>query len=369
MRNLFKCLITGLVWLAAVLALIVLLGLGTRAVLQHRNAEALAIRSPNGVDEGVYARIGGIDQWLRIRGQDRRNPVLLILHGGPGSPLYPVAYRTLAPLERDFTVVYWDQRGAGRTFGRNGPVKAAAPTSLEQMESDTIEVAEFLRRRLGKTRIGLLAASAGSPFGLMTARDRPDLLYAYIGAGQWLGAEGEKRSYQFALDAARAAKNTEAVQALEQIGPPPYRDHDAARTQRKWLALYQPEVERQFNSQLGLLGLVLTAPGYRFEDVGDMIGGSEFTARNLIPAYDRFDPTTFGKRFAVPMFFFQGTQDHLTPTSLVAEYVATLEAPQKALVLFPGGGHSAFMTDPDRFVREMRLRVHPLGVAAQIAGG
>jgi hypothetical protein len=74
----------------------------------------------------MFVKIGGIYQWVTIRGQDRENPVMLIMHGGPGVATSPLALYTLG-WERDFTLVQWDQRGAGKTLG--GPVRWASQPS------------------------------------------------------------------------------------------------------------------------------------------------------------------------------------------------------------------------------------------------
>src|SRR5208337_3944253 len=89
--------------------------LAMRTYRQHVNAQLLAIHSQNGIDEGMYVKIGGIDQWIQIRGQDRDNPVLLCLHGGPGGTWVPMT-ALFVPWEKQFTVVQWDQRGTGKTL-------------------------------------------------------------------------------------------------------------------------------------------------------------------------------------------------------------------------------------------------------------
>ena len=63
--------------------------------------------------EGV--QLGGITQWIRVRGADASNPVLLLMQQGPGLPMINEARRLehLLGLEKAFTVVYWDQRGTG----------------------------------------------------------------------------------------------------------------------------------------------------------------------------------------------------------------------------------------------------------------
>src|SRR5437867_11259392 len=112
---------------------------------RERNARDYAITSPDGIDEGRYLMVGGIEQWITIRGEDRRNPVLLFLHGGPGDATNPWGYAVLRSWLKFFTVVQWDQRGTGRTLGKSGP--SVAPTiTIDRMTQDGIELAETPRR-------------------------------------------------------------------------------------------------------------------------------------------------------------------------------------------------------------------------------
>ena len=86
----------------------------------------------------MYVPIGGIDQWIQIGSGNPDLPVLLYLHGGPGGTSVPAA-AAWKPWEEHFTLVHWDQRGAGRTFRKNGEAGCGCITS-----SAWIEVAEFL---------------------------------------------------------------------------------------------------------------------------------------------------------------------------------------------------------------------------------
>jgi pimeloyl-ACP methyl ester carboxylesterase len=102
------------------------------------------------IDRSSFVSIGGIDQWVSIKGEDPGNPVLLVVHGGPGEAQWPAAER-YKPWEKAFTVVQWDQRGAGHTYGRYG---AHTPdVTLDRIAKDGIEVAEYLCRTLGKKEI------------------------------------------------------------------------------------------------------------------------------------------------------------------------------------------------------------------------
>jgi pimeloyl-ACP methyl ester carboxylesterase len=169
----------------------------TLSILRERNARQYAIDSVKGVDEATYVRLGGIDQWVTIRGEDRQNPVLLFVHGGPGDVTNPWSFALFAAWEKRFTVVQWDQRGAGRTLRGTGPSIESAMI-LDRMAQDGIELSEYLRKHLGKERIVLVAHSFGSILGLRMVQARPDLFCAYVGTGQ---VSDETKNYSVAYAA------------------------------------------------------------------------------------------------------------------------------------------------------------------------
>jgi pimeloyl-ACP methyl ester carboxylesterase len=351
----------GLVLLAAVGLL------GYRAWTQHQNAKAVAITSPNGINEKLYVKLGGIDQYVEIRGQDRNNPVLLVLHGGPGASLVPITYKLFLPLEKHFTVVNWDQRGAGRTFGRNGV--AEAPTMrLDRMAQDGIELAEFLRGRLHKGKIGILAASDGSTFGLMIAKRRPDLLYAYVGTGQVISVQDSyKETYEVALDAARRDRNDKAVAEILAAGPPPWPSRASGDASSKWLSHYSPTSEKVFTAESHIIPLILTAPDFSFRDFTNMLDGIAFTEKNLLGEFENFDIRKQGLDYQTSMVFIQGDEDHRTPTHIVKSFLDSVSAPHKELIILPGGAHTAALALPDLFTKAMVEHVRPLGVATEAA--
>jgi pimeloyl-ACP methyl ester carboxylesterase len=128
-----------------------LIGSANPALPQSMTAQSSHGQPSNSVSEEMFVQIGGIPQWITIKGDDRNNPVLLFLHGGPGDALSPLADAMYAGWEKDFTLVQWDQRGAGRTYSKNGP--SIEPTmTVERMAQDGIEVAEFLTKHLHKKK-------------------------------------------------------------------------------------------------------------------------------------------------------------------------------------------------------------------------
>ncbi len=126
----------------------------------------------------MYVNVGGAEQWIQIEGDNPDNPVLLFLHCGPGGStrMAAVAWKSW---ERYLTVVHWGQRGAGKTFARNGAQRCGKLT-LERMIADGIEVAEFLLDHLRQDKIILVGHSWDSALGTHIVKRRSELFSAYL---------------------------------------------------------------------------------------------------------------------------------------------------------------------------------------------
>jgi len=326
------------------------------AFVRDRNARDYAIASPDGIDEASYVEIGGIEQWITIRGEDSGNPVLLFLHGGPGDATNPWGYAGFRSWLDRFTVVQWDQRGAGRTFGKSGPL--VAPTiTIEQLTEDGIELTEWLCESLGKDKVILIGHSWGSILGIFMVKARPDLFYAFVGTGQVADpATNYAVAYEKLVRKAESLGDERALRELEEVGPPPYADGRGYAVQRKWANLF--EGADLFLSST--LGLALTAPGSTLGDVNDWLDGQGVSAERLVPQTSALDPATLRGEFAVPVFVIQGAEDFTTPTSLAEAFVDSIRAPGKAFVPIEGGGHFAVFMKSAEFLRELVARVLPL---------
>ena len=356
-------LVLGLAWKGGLVAfgLIVLAlagGLAYRAYCQRRNARALAIVTPGGVEEGFFARIGGIDQWIQIRGESRDNPVVIILHGGPGFSYIPFT-ETFRSWERHFTVVQWDQRGAGRTFGRGGKAGSGELT-IERMSQDGVEVAELVRGRLGKERVILLAHSWGTVLGVNMAVRRPDLFYAYVGTGQIVDMRrNEDLSYDLLLERVRAAGDEKAVKALEGIGRPPYKDFKTWMVKGRLAVTHSPP-SASGRSLPNVFAAALTTPGYSLKDAYTLFDAFGFSSEKLFGELMAYDARRLGTKFEVPIFILQGDSDLQSPAALVAGYFSSVDAPRKKMVMLKGEGHTAVLALPDVFLSELLARVRPL---------
>jgi len=330
--------------------------------LSKRNAQAYAVTGSKSIDESAYVSIGGIDQWVTIRGQDRDNPVLLFLHGGPGDVTNPWSQSYLFSWLKYFTVVQWDQRGAGRTLRKTGESIGATMT-IERMTQDGIELSEYLRRHLHKERIILVGHSWGSVFGALMAKSRPDLFYAFVGTGQVKDfKEANAVAYKLALQTADALGDSDGVAELKALGSPPFKDGNGWQLLYKWRRICEGAETDRFLG--GLMGLAFQAPGYSIRDINDWLDGQVLGGQQLFDQGTRLDPKLLVGNFRVPIFVFQGEHDCSSPTELARKYVESITAPRKEFLTIPGGGHFVVFMKSEEFLKELVARVRPLAMAA-----
>jgi pimeloyl-ACP methyl ester carboxylesterase len=320
----------------------------------YRYDRDLRIDAASGIDEAMYVPIGGIDQWIQIRGQNRDNPVLLWLNGGPGFSTIPMTYLHRS-WEKPFTVVMWDQRGEGKTFARSG-TSVAGTMTIERMAQDGIAVTEYLRQHLHKDKVILLGHSWGSILGIHMAKLRPDLFAAYVGTGQVVDLERDaEAAYPLLLDRARALHNEQAERELEAAGPPPYDDSPKKWVWLKWANALdlRPRPRPSAGTPWALAKAVVLRPPY-------LSAGVEFSQSLLWPAMLADDLPKLGLTFGLPMVFVQGDEDRLTVTALAKDYLDSITAPAKDFVRLPGVGHLAVIFAPDAFLAALIDHVLPL---------
>jgi len=350
----------GALALVLVVALAVGAGLGYRAWRQHEGEALMQITTPEGIDDALFVELGGAQQWVTIRGRDRNNPVVLVLHGGPGSAMAGLV-PAFVPWERDFTVVQWDQPGAGRTFraaGRSLPPNLA----VETMAQEGVALAEWLRRRLDKDKIILLGWSWGSILGVHMVKARPDLFAAYVGTGQVVAMqEGDAVAYANVLAKARERGDAAALADLEAIGAPPYDALAEIATQRKWASRY--ELDRSLEAAFVLPRLF--APRTTLADLYDLARGTlastrHFVGPDMTGPMTQIDLRRLGLDFALPLFVVQGVADDFAPAALSRAWVDSISAPQKAFVPIENAGHFALTEHSEEFLQILREQVRPL---------
>jgi pimeloyl-ACP methyl ester carboxylesterase len=292
------------------------------------------------VDEKGFVRIGGIEQWVRIKGSSCTNPVVVVVHGGPGNPNTPFADNLYKAWEQDFTLVQWDQRGAGMTYGRNPPAEDA-PLVVEQLRDDGVEVARYAARRFGKQKVILMGGSWGSVLGVYMAKSNPEMFCGYIGSSQVVGSPlAQRAGYDATLALARAAGDQDAVGKLEALGAPPWtnprnpgilrrvmRKYEAMRTEPAPKAWWTPAPE------------YATPKAEADYTAGEDYSWLQFVGLKGDGIASTIDLVKLGPKFDVPVYMVQGEQDLLTMPEPSKRYFDFIQAPRKAFVLVPRTGH------------------------------
>lgn len=145
------------------------------------------------VSEKIHVEINGIQQGMFILSQNKQNPILLFVHGGPGMPEYFLFEQYATDLADYFTVCLWAQRGAGLSYSSDIPLETL---TVEQFVEDTIAVTKYLSQQFQQEKIFLMAHSWGTFFAIQAAQRAPQLYHAYIGMAQIVNVvESEKEAY------------------------------------------------------------------------------------------------------------------------------------------------------------------------------
>lgn len=332
--------------------------------------ELRRIVTPNGVERNEAVRIGGIDQFVSMRGDDRRNPVLLIIHGGPGFPTAPMAWLATHGLEEYFTVVHWDQRGAGKTYLLNDP-KAVAPTMKpERFVEDIEEMVGWLRKEMSKEKVFVLATSWGSYIGLEFAQRRPEWLHAYIGMGQAANVpESERRGYAFALDAAKKSGNKQAIAELEAIAPYaqpgkliPLKD---ISLERKWSDFFGGVMAYRTHQIDGIA--VRLSPEYSDEEAQRVFDGNGYSQEFLLSTVLSMDLSDV-RKLDCPLIVFAGRHDRSVNSYVAQEWFERVKAPSKHFVWFEHSAHEVMMEEPGKLLVTLVTHARPIAAAAGDVG-
>ncbi len=321
------------------------------------------IVTPNGIDIKEEVTIGGVQQWITVRGRDKDNPILLFIHGGPGVPEMPTSWTFQSPWEDYFTVVQWDQRGAGKTYNANDPEQVRPTLTFDQIVTDATELVQYLKQTYNKDKVFVMGHSWGSVVGLELARRSPELLYAYVGYGQVINRlDNERVGYEGVIRLAKAANHEEALRELASIAPYPEADGDTPldklNLQRKWSVhfgglTYGRDSYNYYHNASWL------SPDYTDEDLNAISKGSNLS---LVPLFTEMGKVDFSAatEFDCPIIIFNGRHDLATPPDVAADWFETVNAPTKKLVWFEQSAHMIQIEEPGRMLVHLVLDVLPL---------
>ncbi len=299
--------------------------------------------------------LGGMDQYILIRGMDRSKPVLLWLHGGPGAAQMPLAHALDKELESEFVVVHWDQRGAGKS---NHCGFDAQTMTFDRYKDDALELVRYLKKRFGQEKVFLLGHSWGSQLGMELAAQHPEHFHAYIGVSQVVdNHRGYEISREWLLKQMQQAENHGDLDKLEKLGDPPYTRHEKHVAFAHMVGDYGGNFDV---SMPRLAWMALRAPEYSFRDYLRWFNGAN---RGSGPMWDEVYATRTNyieeiPSVQIPVFFLAGKNDYNTPLKLVEEYCQHLDAPMKDLIVFEQSAHTPFLGEKEAFSAALiRLKV------------
>ncbi|CAM4450895.1 alpha/beta hydrolase family protein [Flavobacterium terrigena] len=301
------------------------------------------------ISEEKFVLINGIEQWITIKGNPSK-PIILFIHGGPGSPISPYVDVMYKDLEKDFIIVQWDQRGTGKTYGKNSPPEEltpeylkANPLTLEQMTNDGIEVSKYLLKHLNKQKIILFGTSWGSALGVKIVSKNPELFYAYVGHSQIVNPAIDVEIYAKVYQMAEEKKDNEAMEILNSIGKPPY-----SRAKNAGLFFRVLKKYERANSTPAPNNWFQLSPAYNNDiDNKNRADGDDYSFVNYV-GDEKLDVKSMSANvnflrdnldFKIPVYLIQGNEDIMTPKESSKEYFEKIQAPKKEYYLLPKAAH------------------------------
>jgi pimeloyl-ACP methyl ester carboxylesterase len=313
------------------------------------------------ISEEGFVPIGGIEQWVAIHGANCANPVVLIVHGGPGDPSTPYAKNLYGPWEKDFTLVQWDQRGSGKTYAQN-PATANQPLTMALMATDGVEVAAYATGRLGKRQVILFGGSWGSALSVNMLKLKPALFSAYLGTSQLVEYRAnQSATYQRALALTLAAGDKQAVASLEALGAPPWQSPRAFGIVRRITRRYEAKNTQPAPDAWWKFPPPYDTAAYNAAyTAGEDYSYIRFVGMKGDGMLSHIDLPALGTTFSVPIFIIQGKEDLLTMPSVTQAYFDRIKAPTKQYILLDRVGHDPNPLMVDAQFHVLKTQIVPL---------
>lgn len=276
------------------------------------------------IDTTEVVSVGGIRQYITIKGEDRSLPLMLFLHGGPGGSVMHYANKFTHRLQHHFVVVQWDQRQTGKTLALN---PSPVALSLDVFQRDTHEMITALLARFGRAKLYLVGHSWGTALGFHIAKNYPTLLYAYLPIGSMIDQlESERIALRIMKERASKDDDQQAIAELDKVRIP-FENGEQLFYHRKWL---------------------LRQGGSRKELSKDFVDEWANTWLDVFNEASRENLMQSTPAIACPVYFFAGRKDYQTNAKLAEQYFLSLSAPLKGFFWFERAGHSIPSSDPER---------------------
>lgn len=307
-----------------------------------------AIQNENSIFELKPITLGGIQQWISIRGRDTTLPVLLFLHGGPGTGQIGIIGDYQKELERSFVVVNWDQRGAGLSYTREVTKESM---TIEQLLNDTIELTHYLKKEFHQEKIYVVGHSWGSILGLLAINKHPECYRHYFGVSQVISmSKVEGLSYQLVLEKAIEQNHQKAISQLEKIGKPPWSRLKYDRIHQKYTETFGGGISHDGKLMSSFLKKLIKSKEYTWLDIIRFIKGQYFSISTLIDDIRNLDLSDTIQYVDVPVTLIMGRYDLTVPAEPTCTWFESLQAREKDWVWFEHSAHSPLFEENEKFI-------------------
>lgn len=336
-----------------VILILIIISPGKLEPLKDKNGNPI----PHSITEKVKLEIGGVKQQAFILGEKKENPVLLFLHGGPGSPELPLVFTNNGDrrLEEEFIVCYWDQRGAG--MSRAGiPVETM---TLEQLIADTHKITQYLKKRFHQKKIYLMGHSWGSFLGIKVVNQYPDDYFAYIGMGQLSNQRlSEKLAFDYMLEHAHQIKDQKAIKALSK-----YDATSSAFPELRYVMSIRSSLMNKYGigiahrnfSMSTVIKQLFFFKGYTLTEKINYMRGSLFSLKTLFHYTLEDDLAKTTASFDLPIYITHGKFDYQVSYALAKSYTEKIQAPKKSFFTFEESAHSPIIEEREKFIETMKV--------------
>lgn len=299
-----------------------------------------------GINKSMYVDINGAKQWISIYGQDKDNPVLLYLHGGPGAATSLYDYAFTRKWSDVYTVVTWDQRGCGKSYDKSHP----EAITVNIMMQDGKEMTEFLRDYLQVEKITLLGHSWGSYFGANLALAHPEYYEAFIGAGQFIDRdENERRLYDAALT--WSENDPEGREMVGKWGATLKTGEEDVYLRSEIMERYGYGMMKD-GTDYSTFAALLFNPYYSFKEILDYLQREQLSAeyKSFFLSDGFLDMSLLGRYdYSVPYYNINGDIDYQTNYSLACEYFEQVNAPKKQMFVMKDATHGLLESRSEEF--------------------
>lgn len=331
--------------------------------LKGRINKQITIDTSKGIDTLIAMQLDEQKHWIKLRGWNRNNPIILFVHGGPGAPLFPhikdLGYNT--DLEKNYVIAYWEQIGTGKSFQNKIPDSIM---TIDKFVTYTIKLSQYIKNKFSNPKLYIIARSWGSLISLFAVNKNPELFNGYISIGQLIyPLKNDSLSYEHTIKLAQRFNNNETLKKLEKVGYPPYNSEQIIK-QRRWLTkFYHQFMEQKFGvKRQNLFVKLLSTPEYSIFDIIRMGKAPFFSIQHLWDE-DFYQINLFNQieTINIPITFIIGKYDFFTSPELTKKFYKELNIPAgKELIEFKESGHHPELEQPQKFKRIINRKLDSL---------